>query len=71
MSGFFGTENRIWISENEIPQQVKNAFIAIEDHRFYSHKGIDPKRTAGAVLSFFRQKQLRWLDDKATADKKI
>lgn len=49
----FGTENRIWISENEIPQRVKNAFIAIEDHRFYSHKGIDPKRTAGAVLSFF------------------
>lgn len=49
----FGTENRIWISGNEIPKHVKDAFIAIEDHRFYSHKGFDAKRTAGAVLSFF------------------
>lgn len=49
----FGTENRIWISGDEIPEQVKNAFIAIEDHRFYSHNGIDPKRTAGAVINFF------------------
>ena len=49
----FGAENRIWISGDDIPQQVKNAFIAIEDHRFYSHNGVDMKRTAGAVLTFF------------------
>lgn len=49
----FGTENRIWIPLSEIPKQVQNAFIAIEDHRFYTHNGIDAYRTAGAVLSFF------------------
>lgn len=49
----FGAENRIWISGDDIPRHVKNAFIAIEDHRFYSHGGVDIKRTAGAVLTFF------------------
>ncbi len=48
-----GTENRIWIPLSSIPEDVKNAFIAIEDHRFYEHKGVDVKRTAGAILSFF------------------
>ncbi len=47
-----GTENRIWISLENIPKDVKNAFIAIEDHRFYEHAGIDLKRTGGAILSF-------------------
>lgn len=49
----FGTENRIWIPLSEIPKQVQQAFIAIEDHRFYEHNGIDARRTAGAVLFFF------------------
>ncbi len=47
-----GMENRIWIPLSEIPKDVQNAFIAIEDHRFYEHNGIDFRRTAGAVLSF-------------------
>ncbi len=47
-----GTENRIWIPLSEIPEDVQNAFIAIEDHRFYEHPGIDLKRTGGAVLGF-------------------
>lgn len=48
-----GSENRIWANGEDISQNVKNAFIAIEDHRFYEHNGIDPKRLLGAVLSFF------------------
>ncbi len=47
-----GTENRIWIPLSDVPTHVQNAFIAIEDHRFYDHGGVDVKRTAGAVLSF-------------------
>ena len=47
-----GTENRIWIGLSDIPENVRNAFIAIEDHRFYEHHGVDLRRTAGAVLSF-------------------
>ena len=48
-----GSENRIWISLENIPVEVQNAFIAIEDHRFFEHKGVDIRRTAGAVLGFF------------------
>lgn len=48
-----GGENRIWIDGDDIPDHVKNAFIAIEDHRFYDHGGIDLIRTGGAVLHFF------------------
>ncbi len=48
-----GTENRIWAGLDAIPENLKNAFIAIEDHRFYEHSGIDYKRTLGAVAHFF------------------
>ncbi|WP_102400052.1 transglycosylase domain-containing protein [Haloimpatiens massiliensis] len=41
---------------NEIPLNLKNAFISIEDERFYEHKGIDPKRIMGAVLSNIKNK---------------
>ena len=47
-----GSENRIWIPLEKIPIEVQNAFIAIEDHRFFEHKGMDMKRTVGAVLGF-------------------
>ncbi len=47
-----GAENRIWVSLENIPKDVQNAFIAIEDHRFYEHTGIDWRRTGGAVLGF-------------------
>jgi penicillin-binding protein 1A len=36
-----GNQNRILVGENEISANVKNAVIAIEDRRFYSHKGVD------------------------------
>ncbi len=34
-------ERRTFIPEYSIPLMVKQAFVAIEDHRFYSHPGID------------------------------
>jgi len=48
-----GEENRIWCPLSDMPTNLKNAFIAIEDHRFYEHSGVDLKRTLGAVLNFF------------------
>ena len=48
-----GEENRIWADIENISPMLKNAFVAIEDHRFYEHNGIDVKRTLGAVLNFF------------------
>lgn len=48
-----GGENRIWASYSEIPEDLVNAFIAIEDHRFWDHQGVDWYRTAAAVTQFF------------------
>jgi penicillin-binding protein 1A len=36
-----GNLNRILVSEGEISPHIKNAVIAIEDRRFYSHEGVD------------------------------
>lgn len=35
--------NRIYKTIDEIPVDLQHAFVAIEDSRFYTHKGIDPK----------------------------
>jgi len=48
----YGEENRIWADYDKIPQHLKDAFVAIEDERFYSHPGVDLKRTAGAVFNY-------------------
>ena len=34
--------------------KVPDAFISIEDERFYQHNGVDLKRTVGAILSFIK-----------------
>ena len=47
----YGTnENVEWVNTEEIPQRLRDAFIAIEDERFYTHNGIDLKRLVGAVI---------------------
>lgn len=40
------------VSYDEIPDNLKNAYVAIEDERFYSHNGVDVKRTASAIGSY-------------------
>jgi len=47
-----GSENRMWVSYDEMPADLVNAFVAIEDKRFFTHPGIDLRRTVGAVLGF-------------------
>ncbi|MBA7580230.1 Biosynthetic peptidoglycan transglycosylase [subsurface metagenome] len=46
----FYIERRNIISPDRIPQHAKNAFIAVEDARFYKHAGIDPIRILSAFL---------------------
>ncbi|MCY7345433.1 MAG: PBP1A family penicillin-binding protein [Pyrinomonadaceae bacterium] len=46
----FALEKRIPIKERDIPKNVENALIAVEDYRFYNHIGIDPYRIAGVVF---------------------
>ncbi len=47
----YGTENRIWVDIQDMPEYMGKAIIAIEDKRFYDHNGVDWVRTGGAVLS--------------------
>ncbi len=47
----YGTENRVWIPFNEMPDAMKDAIVAIEDKRFYCHNGVDWLRTGSAVLN--------------------
>ena len=46
-----GTENRIWVGIDKMPEYLGQAFIAIEDQHFYENCGVDWKRTAGAVAN--------------------
>ena len=50
-----GGDNRIWISdaEGEIPQDLKDALVAIEDKDFRDHDGVDWGRTIGAFANEF------------------
>ncbi|MBU2587985.1 MAG: PBP1A family penicillin-binding protein, partial [Alphaproteobacteria bacterium] len=39
-----------WLDYNEIPENMTNAMIAVEDKRFHSHLGVDPVRLTGAII---------------------
>ena len=48
---FLDSENRIWADLDQIPKDLQNAVVAIEDKRFYTHKGVDWHGTARAIFS--------------------
>ncbi len=48
--------NREWVDSKRIPEIVKVAAVSIEDERFYSHNGIDLKRTLGATIGWAQSK---------------
>lgn len=45
-------ENRIIADYKDMPQHFIDAVVSIEDERFFSHKGVDVKRTAGAIFTY-------------------
>ena len=45
-----GVERRTPVSINALPEYVPQAFVAVEDKRFYDHRGIDPRGFARAVV---------------------
>ncbi|PKM66464.1 MAG: hypothetical protein CVU95_10800 [Firmicutes bacterium HGW-Firmicutes-2] len=53
-----GESNRIYVEIDEIPTHVKNAFIAIEDQRFYEHNGIDLRGIFRAVFVNLKERNL-------------
>ena len=42
--------NRVYVYYDDIPDQVVNAFVAIEDERFWTHNGIDMKGIFRALV---------------------
>ncbi len=51
---FGNSKNTNNISLNKIPNNLKNAYISIEDQRFYKHSGVDLPRTTAAIFSYIR-----------------
>ena len=49
-----GSERRVNAQANEIPTELVNAIVSIEDHRFFSHRGVDTIRILGATLRNLR-----------------
>ena len=52
-----GNQNRILVGEGEISSNVKNAVIAVEDRRFYTHKGVDYTGIARALVQDVLQRR--------------
>lgn len=51
-----GNGSKIYLTFEEIPENVLNAFIAIEDRSFWEHKGIDPKAIVRVGLEYVTSK---------------
>ena len=56
LTRLYGEQNRVWVTystnpdESVIPQNLANAYIALEDKRFPDHNGVDWFRTFSAVF---------------------
>ncbi len=48
----YSKENRMWVPILKMPKHLRDAAVAIEDERFYSHSGFDFKRTVGAMIYY-------------------
>lgn len=48
-------ENRVVLDHGDIPDFMRKAVVAIEDERFYRHKGLDPIGFSRAMLTNIRQ----------------
>jgi penicillin-binding protein 1A len=46
-----------WLPSDEIPQVMKDAMVSVEDHRFYSHPGVDPLGLMRAVWNAFNEER--------------
>ena len=49
----YAEKNRTWVDFNEIPANLRFATVAIEDKRFFEHKGVDWIRTLKASVYLF------------------
>ena len=53
MTRLLNVTSSVWVDYREIPKDLINATVAIEDRRFWTHPGVDWRRTGKAVISMF------------------
>lgn len=53
--GAYRKQENVTISD--VPENLKDAFVSIEDQRYYTHYGIDIRRTGGAILNYFTKER--------------
>ena len=58
LTTLLNTTSSIWVDFEEIPEDLIDAAVAIEDKRFWTHSGVDWLRTGKAVLSMFTGGQI-------------
>lgn len=56
---YYGVENRVWAHLDEIPKNLQNAVIAIEDVRFKQHQGVDFRRLFSSILKNFSSNSIQ------------
>jgi len=50
---YYGGQDRTWVDYDDISEYAKKAIVAIEDKRFWTHDGVDWRRTIGAFIGMF------------------
>ena len=53
MTTLLSVTDSVWVDLEDMPEDLIDAAVAIEDKRFWTHSGVDWGRTARAVLSMF------------------
>jgi penicillin-binding protein 1A len=52
-------QNRLWVPISKIPRSVSDAFVANEDHNFYTHHGVDFTGIARAAVADYRHEEFQ------------
>ncbi len=52
------SEDRLPVPLSQVPQQLVDAVLSIEDQRFFEHGGIDVRRIAGAAIADIRARRI-------------
>jgi len=56
--GSIGAQKRFYVSLENIPKHVINAFVAVEDRNFWHHPGVDPVAIVRALIANYRAKRI-------------
>jgi penicillin-binding protein 1B len=51
--------DRVWVRLGELPPHLIDAVLVTEDRRFHSHRGLDLRRTGGALVANLRARRVR------------